>query len=89
MTKTCLCNIQGFYSCKFEIFHEKEFDIFPIFAQNIDHGYTVELPRPGGTNVYPQCPQSMFSIKNNKNYTTSFTYKSGEIGVIHFTDMFA
>ena len=28
--------------------------IFNIFAQNIDCGYTLEPPRRGGSNEYPQ-----------------------------------
>ena len=52
------------------------FDIFLIFAQNIDCGYTLEPPRRGGSNVYPQ---SMFWSKNKKNRYTpaypSFLYK--------------
>ena len=39
-----------------------------IFAQNIDCGYTLELPQRGGSNEYPQ---SMFWIKNKKNRYTS------------------
>ena len=35
----------------------KKCDIFLIFAQNIDRGYTLELPQWGGSNEYPQ---SMF-----------------------------
>ena len=35
-----------------------------IFAQNIDCGYTLEPPRRGGSNEYPQ---SMFWSKNKKN----------------------
>ena len=31
--------------------------IFPISAQNIDRGYSLEPPRRGGSNGYPQ---SMF-----------------------------
>ena len=30
------------------------FDIFLIFAQNIDCGYTLEPPRRGDSNEYPQ-----------------------------------
>ena len=37
---------------------------FIIFAQNIDCGYTLEPPRRGGSNEYPQ---SMFWGKNKKN----------------------
>ena len=48
---------------KIENFQRKNFDIFRIFAQNIDCGYTLKPPR-GGSNVYPQ---SMFWSKNKKN----------------------
>ena len=43
------------------------FDIFLIFAQNIDRGYTLEPPRQGGSNEYPQ---TMFWSKINKNRYT-------------------
>ena len=36
---------------------KKKKDVFLIFAQNIDCGYTLEPPRRGGSNEYPQ---SMF-----------------------------
>ena len=41
-----------FFGCKNENFHWKNFDIFLIFAQNIDCGYmyTLEPPRRGGSN---------------------------------------
>ena len=39
------------------------FDIFNISAQNIHCGYTLEPPRRGGSNEYPQC---MFWINNKK-----------------------
>ena len=42
---------------------QKMFDIFLIFAQNIDCGYRLEPPRPGSSNEYPQ---SMFWSKNKK-----------------------
>ena len=38
---------------KNENFHWKNFDIFLIFAKNIDCGYTLEPPRRGGSNGYP------------------------------------
>ena len=41
-------------------FQLKVFDIFNIFAQNIDCGYTLEPPLRGGSNEYPQC---MFGSK--------------------------
>ena len=43
---------------------------FLIFAQNIDCGYTLEPPRRGGSNEYPQ---SVFWRKNKKNrYTPAY-----------------
>ena len=42
----------------------KNSDIFRISAQNIDCGYSLELPRRGGSNEYPQ---SMFLSTNKKN----------------------
>ena len=37
---------------------------FHISAQNIDLGYSLEPPRQGGSNEYPQC---MFLSRNKKN----------------------
>ena len=42
---------------KNETFQIKNSDIFQISAQNIDCGYSLEPPRRGGSNEYPQ---SMF-----------------------------
>ena len=42
----------------------KNTDIFHIPAQNIDCGYSLELPQQGGSNEYPQ---SMFLSRNKKN----------------------
>ena len=79
-----------FYALKIGNFQLKIFDIFLIFAQNIDYGYTLEPPRRGGSNEYPQ---SMFWSKNKKNRYTpaypSLLYKSGVQGDIHYTDMFS
>ena len=44
-------------SGKNDNFLMKKFDIFLIFAQNIDCEYTLEPPYCGGSNEYPQ---SMF-----------------------------
>ena len=41
----------------------KNSDIFHISAQNIDCGYSLEPPRRGGSNEYPQ---SMFLSRNKK-----------------------
>ena len=58
---------RDFFSFKIENFQLKNFDIFLIFSQNIDCGYTLEPPRRGGSNEYPQ---SMFWSKNKKNMYT-------------------
>ena len=73
------------FGCKNDNFQWKNFDIFLIFAQNIDCGYSLEPPRRGGSNEYPQ---SMFWSKNKKN-SPVLLYKSGVQGGIHYTDMFS
>ena len=45
---------RDFLALKIENFQLKIFHIFLIFAQNIDCGYTLEPPRRGGSNEYPQ-----------------------------------
>ena len=69
ITKTCPCNIERFFlALKIENFQLKnKIDIFLIFAQNIDCGYTLEPPRRCGSNEYPQ---SMSWSKNKKNRYT-------------------
>ena len=42
------------HGSKNDNFQMKNCDIFLIFAQNIDFGYTLEPPHLGGSNVYPQ-----------------------------------
>ena len=39
-----------FHGCKNDNFQMKIFDIFLIFAQNIDCGYTLEPPQRGGSS---------------------------------------
>ena len=41
----------------------KNYGSFHISAQNIDYGYSLELPWWGSSNKYPQ---SMFSSRNKK-----------------------
>ena len=52
-----------FYHQKWK-FSDKKSDIFHISAQNIGCGFSLELPRRGGSNEYPQ---SMFLSRNKKN----------------------
>ena len=68
---------------KTENFQINYSDIFHISAQNINCGYSLEPPRRGGSNEYPQ---SMFLSKNKKNnvypYKPQFYYiKVGLKGV--------
>ena len=64
ITKTRLSKYKKNSPPKIENFQIKNSDIFNIFAQNIDCGYSLEPPRRGGSNKYPQ---SMFLSKNKKN----------------------
>ena len=52
---------------KTENFQIKNSDIFHISAQNIDCGYSLELPKWGSSNEYPQ---SMFLCGNKKKYVS-------------------
>ena len=63
ITKTRLFKYIEISPPKPENIQIKNSDIFQISAQNIDLGYSVEPPRQGGSNEYPQ---SMFSSKNRK-----------------------
>ena len=49
---------------KYENFQIKNSDIFQDSAQNIDCEYSLEPPRRGGSNEYPQF---MFLSRNKKN----------------------
>ena len=64
ITKHAYSNILKILALKNENFHIKNSDIFHISSQNIDCGYSLEPPRRGGSNEYPQ---SMFSSRNKQN----------------------
>ena len=65
ITKTRLFKyIENFTKKKKKKFSDKYSDIFHNSAQNIDCGYSLEPPRRGGSNEYPQ---SMFLSRNKKN----------------------
>ena len=53
ITKTCLFKYIENFTSKSENFQIKNSGIFHISAQNIDGGYSLELPRRGGSNEYP------------------------------------
>ena len=54
ITKTRLFKYIENFTTKNENFQMKHSDIFHIFAQNIDCGYSLEPPRRGGSKEYPQ-----------------------------------
>ena len=64
--RTCPCNVYPlephFYIAKLGFAGVYLFFLFLL--QNIDCGYSLELPHRGSSNVYPQ---SMFLSKNRKN----------------------
>ena len=57
LRKHAYSNVLKILPPKNENFQRKKSDIFLISAQNIDCGYSLEPPRRGGSNEYPQ---SMF-----------------------------
>ena len=63
LRKHAYLNILKILPPKNEKFQIKDPDIFQISAQNIDCGYSLEPPRRGGSNEYPQ---SMFLAEIRK-----------------------
>ena len=64
ITKTCLFKCIEYFTPQNKKIQVKNSDIFHISAQNIDCRYSLEPPRRGGSNEYPQ---SMFLSRNKKN----------------------
>ena len=64
LRKHAYSNILKISSPKTENFPIITSDIFHISAQNVDCGYSLEPPRRGGSNEYPQ---PMFLNRNKKN----------------------
>ena len=67
VTKTCLFKYTETFTTKKKknkSFQIKNSDIFYNSAQNINCGYSLEPPRRGGSNEYPQ---SMILSRNKKN----------------------
>ena len=59
--------IEKFTTKKRKFSEKKKSDIFHISAQNIDCGYSLEPPRRGGSNEYPQ---SLFYAEIRKIMST-------------------
>ena len=64
LRKHAYSNILKILQPKKENFLIKHSDIFHISVRNIDCGYSLEPPRRGGSNEFPQ---SMFLSRNKKN----------------------
>ena len=64
LRKHAYSNILKILQTKKKNFQIKNSDIFHISVQNIDCGYSLEPPRRGGSNEYPQ---SMFRAEIKKN----------------------
>ena len=64
LRKHAYLNILKILSPKNENFQIKNSDIFHVYAQKRDLWYSLEPPRRGGSNEYPQ---SMFLSRNRKN----------------------
>ena len=69
LRKEAYSNILKILPPKNRKFSDKNSDIFHISAQNIDCGYSLEPPRRGGSNEYPQ---STFLSGNKKNNVYSY-----------------
>ena len=65
LRKHTYLNILKILPPKKENFQIKNSDIFHISAQTIDCGYSLEPPRRGGSNEYPQYMLLSRSKKNN------------------------
>ena len=63
LRKHAYSNILNILPPKTESFQIKISEMFHISDQNIDCGNSLEMPRRGGSNKYPQ---SMFFSKNKK-----------------------
>ena len=64
ITKTCLFKYTENFTTKNWKFSDKKSDNFHIPAQNIDCGYSLELPCRGSSN---ENPQSILLSRNQKN----------------------
>ena len=64
LQKHAYSNILKILPPRNENFQIKKSNIFHISAQNLDCGYSLEPPRRGGSNEYPQ---PMFWSRNKKN----------------------
>ena len=65
ITKTRLFKYIANFTTKNWKFSDKNSDIFHISVQNVDWGHSLEPPRGGGSNEYPQSMILSINKKNN------------------------
>ena len=84
ITKTCLYNVDPlkphFYIVKLGF--TGVYIIFHISAQSIDCGYSLEPPRRGGSNKYPQYMFLSRYKKNIRIFVWNFSYFVGKFSNI-------
>ena len=68
-----------FYHRKWKFSDKKNSDIFHISAQIIDCGYSLEQPRRGGSNEYPQS-MSWAEIRKNNAYPCKPQFYNIKVG---------
>ena len=78
--KTCPCNVYPlephFYIAK--LGYAGVYLFFLFLIQNIDCGCSLELPRGGCSDLYPQC---MFGAKKKKKYQKLFPEKAWKMKI--------
>ena len=79
-----------FVAIKMKNFSKKRFNIFLIFAQNIDCGYTLErLAEAVLTSTHNICFGAKIRKIGIPPHIPVLLYKSWVQGGIHYTDMFS
>ena len=86
ITKTRIFKyIENFISKNWKFSDKKNSDIFHISAQNIDCGYSLEPPRRGGSNEYPQS-MVWAEIRKPQFYYIKVGFKGVKIILVCFRD---
>ena len=74
--KTCPCSVYPLkpHFCIVELGYVGVYLFFLFLLQNIDCGYSLEPPRRGGSNVYPQSVLSKSKKNIKKNSVETFQF---------------
>ena len=87
ITNTRLFKYTENFTTKNLKFSDKNSDIFHISDQNIDCGYSLEPPRRGGSNEYPQF--MVLAEIRKIIYTPFLLHKIGVLGGQNYIGMFS